>query len=89
MDVCTGSGNLALGIACAVPGARLLACDLSEEAVALDDDEPPEVIAKRLRELVTVNHRRRGLVVGISGGIDSALCTALAVRAFGPCFKKR
>lgn len=35
MDVCTGSGNLALGIACAVPGARLLACDLSEEAVAL------------------------------------------------------
>jgi NAD+ synthase len=41
-------------------------------------------IAKRLRELVTVNHRRRGLVVGISGGIDSALCTALAVRAFGP-----
>jgi release factor glutamine methyltransferase len=35
LDVCTGSGNLALGIACAVPGARLLACDLSEDAVAL------------------------------------------------------
>lgn len=35
LDVCTGSGNLALGIACAVPGATLLACDLSEDAVAL------------------------------------------------------
>lgn len=35
LDACTGSGNLALGIASAVPGARLLACDLSEDAVAL------------------------------------------------------
>lgn len=35
MDVCTGSGNLAIGIANAVPGARMLACDLSDDAVAL------------------------------------------------------
>lgn len=27
---------------------------------------------------------RRGLVVGISGGIDSSVCTALAARALGP-----
>ncbi|MDX2276860.1 MAG: NAD(+) synthase [Hyphomonadaceae bacterium] len=27
---------------------------------------------------------RRGLVVGVSGGIDSAVCAALAVRALGP-----
>jgi NAD+ synthase len=41
-------------------------------------------IAATLKEQVLGTLRRRGLVVGISGGIDSALCTALAVRAFGP-----
>ena len=35
LDVCTGSGNLALGIASRVPTAWMLAADLSEEAVAL------------------------------------------------------
>lgn len=28
--------------------------------------------------------KRRGLVLGVSGGIDSAVCAALAVRALGP-----
>jgi release factor glutamine methyltransferase len=35
LDVCTGSGNLALGMAALVPTARVLAADLSPEAVAL------------------------------------------------------
>jgi release factor glutamine methyltransferase len=35
LDVCTGSGNLAIGLACAVPMARILAADLSEDAVDL------------------------------------------------------
>ncbi len=35
LDVCTGSGNLALGISARVPSARVLAADLSDEAVAL------------------------------------------------------
>ncbi len=35
LDVCTGSGNLALGMAARVPAARVLAADLSEEAVEL------------------------------------------------------
>jgi len=43
-----------------------------------------DALAARLREATVGTLRRRGLVVGISGGIDSALCTALAVRAFGP-----
>ncbi len=47
-------------------------------------DALADSIAASLRELVMGTLRRRGLVVGISGGIDSALCTALAVRAFGP-----
>ncbi|MBL8604366.1 MAG: NAD(+) synthase [Myxococcales bacterium] len=42
-----------------------------------------DALAQSLRNAASQTLRRRGLVVGISGGIDSALCTALAVRAFG------
>jgi release factor glutamine methyltransferase len=35
IDVCTGSGNVALAVAHHVPGARVFAADLSESAVAL------------------------------------------------------
>jgi release factor glutamine methyltransferase len=35
VDVCTGSGNVALAIANAIPSARVHGADLSEEAVAL------------------------------------------------------
>jgi NAD+ synthase len=41
-------------------------------------------IADALREQVLHRLRRRGLVVGMSGGVDSSVCAALAVRAFGP-----
>jgi NAD+ synthase len=34
--------------------------------------------------IITKDLRRRGAVVGISGGIDSSVCLGLAVRAFGP-----
>jgi NAD+ synthase len=37
-----------------------------------------------MRELLRTQLRRRGLVLGLSGGIDSSLCAALAVRAVGP-----
>lgn len=49
-------------------------------------DEAAEVarICARLRELLSRHLHRRGLVVAISGGIDSAVCAALAVRAVGP-----
>lgn len=35
LDICTGSGNLALALASHVPSARVCAADLSEEAVVL------------------------------------------------------
>ncbi|MFH1808766.1 MAG: NAD(+) synthase [Pseudomonadota bacterium] len=41
-------------------------------------------IAGRLREQVTRLLRRRGAVVALSGGIDSSVVGALAVRALGP-----
>ena len=54
-------------------------------AAALKLDEAAEVakIAERIRELLRAHLHRRGLVVAISGGIDSSVCAALAVRAVG------
>lgn len=54
--------------------ARLNALDLAAEA---------DHIARRLRDITLQTLRRRGLVVAISGGIDSSVCAALAVRALG------
>jgi NAD+ synthase len=51
----------------------------------LDIDERSEVerLCGGLRQAATVL-RKRGAVIGISGGVDSAVCAALAVRALGP-----
>ncbi|MDD1605633.1 MAG: NAD(+) synthase [Methylococcaceae bacterium] len=52
---------------------------------ALKIDESAEIakIAERLREILRSHLHRRGLIVAISGGIDSAVCAALAVQAVG------
>ena len=42
-----------------------------------------ERIAARLREIVARELHRRGLIVAISGGIDSSVSAALAVKALG------
>ena len=41
-------------------------------------------IAATLREGIAVTLHKRGAVVAISGGVDSAVCAALAVQALGP-----
>jgi NAD+ synthase len=56
--------------------------DLS--ALALDAPQETNRIVETLREQVLGRLKRRGVVVGLSGGIDSSVCVALAVRAFGP-----
>jgi NAD+ synthase len=53
------------------------------EALDIDYEQEAERICARLRETVAQSLRRRGLVVAISGGIDSSACAALAVRALG------
>lgn len=52
----------------------------------LDIDARSEVerISAVLRERTVEVLHRRGAVVAISGGVDSAVCAALAARAFGP-----
>ncbi len=54
-----------------------------------------ENIIEQMREDILKRFKRNGAVVGISGGIDSSVCFALAARAFGPenvlglCFQRR
>lgn len=55
-----------------------------DRAFALDYAVEIERIAGKLRHALTHDLNRRGLVVAISGGIDSSVSAALAVRAVGP-----
>lgn len=57
---------------------------LDHRVLEIDLDTEAARIARRLRETTARQLHRRGLVVAISGGIDSSVCAALAVRAVGP-----
>ena len=59
----------------APPTASALQIDCASEA---------ERISRWIVDTLANRLRRRGLVVAISGGIDSSVCAALAVRALGP-----
>jgi NAD+ synthase len=56
------------------------------EPRALDIDAAAESahIASRMTEIVGRDLRRRGVVVALSGGVDSSVAVALAVKAFSP-----
>ncbi|MCJ7820386.1 MAG: hypothetical protein MUP53_04215, partial [Bacteroidales bacterium] len=57
----------------------------SKDIIILENVEAAtdEIILK-LRQDVLQNIKRLGAVIGISGGIDSSVCLALASKAFGP-----
>lgn len=55
----------------------------NKDVLSLDPAAEVDRIAETLRAQVLGQLRRRGAVVGISGGIDSALVGALCARAFG------
>ncbi len=56
---------------------------MNPDVLKLDLEATAERLGSRLKTAVLETLRRRGLVVGISGGIDSACVAALAVRALG------
>lgn len=58
--------------------------ELGHHVLELDLEAEAGRIAAWLRDATARQLRRRGLVVAISGGIDSSCCAALAVRALGP-----
>jgi NAD+ synthase len=61
--------------AASVTGEDLLGFDVGHEV---------ERIAKVIREQTLGRLKRKGLVLGLSGGIDSSVCAGLAAKAVGP-----
>jgi NAD+ synthase len=57
---------------------------LISQWLPLDHDAEIARTSDKIREMLRVHLRRRGLVVAMSGGIDSSVCAALAVKAIGP-----
>jgi len=57
---------------------------LNDRVLDLDYEAEATRIAHKLRESLRDPLNRRGLVVAMSGGIDSSVCAGLAVRALGP-----
>jgi NAD+ synthase len=56
----------------------------SREVLKLDAAGASEQIGRAIREQVLGTLRRRGAVIGMSGGIDSSVVAALSARALGP-----
>lgn len=56
----------------------------SKQVLELDWEAKAASLSSGLKEAVLKKLRKRGLVVAVSGGIDSACVAALAVRALGP-----
>jgi NAD+ synthase len=52
--------------------------------LSIDAAAETEKICNRLREILTKTLKRRGLVVALSGGVDSSVTAALSARAVGP-----
>jgi NAD+ synthase len=56
---------------------------MDKNVLALDEAAEIDKITRRIRELLQKDLKKRGLVVAISGGVDSAVCAALSVQAVG------
>lgn len=56
----------------------------TKDILKLNAEKEVERITSNLRNLMKNTIKRRGIVLGLSGGIDSSVTCALAVKAFGP-----
>ncbi len=56
----------------------------SKDVLRIDPEEEVEKICRRMRALLSKTLKRRGVVLGLSGGIDSSVTAGLAVKALGP-----
>ncbi|SCZ55988.1 NAD(+) synthase [Thiohalomonas denitrificans] len=57
---------------------------LSYDVLQLDPSAEAGQIGRGIREHLRTSLKRRGMVLGLSGGVDSSVCAALAVEAVGP-----
>lgn len=57
---------------------------LSSSVLDLDCAAEVARISSRMVDILAKDQRRRGVIVALSGGVDSSVCAALAMRALGP-----
>jgi len=57
---------------------------MTPAVLKLDAAEAVEQITNSICQSLQKDLRKKGLVLGLSGGIDSSVCAALAIRAVGP-----
>ncbi len=55
----------------------------SKNDIKIDPAEVTNALVRQMREVIGRKFHKRGAVIGVSGGIDSSVCLALTVRAFG------
>jgi NAD+ synthase len=55
----------------------------NRKGLEIDCETEATRICEFIKKTVLKDYRRKGVVVGISGGIDSALTAALSVKTFG------
>lgn len=60
-----------------------IGASFSSEALKLDCATETEKITRSIREVLSKRFKKRGIVVAMSGGIDSSVVGALCVRALG------
>jgi NAD+ synthase len=56
----------------------------TKDILCLDAEEEVKKIVGQIRSILSKKLKRRGLVVALSGGIDSSVSAGLAVKALGP-----
>lgn len=55
----------------------------TRNSILIDPKSETERICKNLKEIVAFKLKKRGAIVGVSGGIDSSVVLALSARTFG------
>src|SRR3954470_22727031 len=66
------------------PREARMSAALSSETLRIDCAAEVERISKWMVETVASTLHKRGVIIALSGGVDSSVCGALAVKAFGP-----
>jgi len=61
-----------------------LAPNVSMDLLRIDPEQVTAEIAAAMESAVVQRMRKRGVVLGLSGGVDSSVCAALCARALGP-----
>jgi NAD+ synthase len=56
---------------------------LLKNVLALDEQKEIDKIGNKIRQVMRDKLKKRGLVIAISGGVDSGVCAALCVKALG------